>query len=209
MTEPVVKPIVAILVALLLQVPPVLPSARTVVDPEQTVTAPDIADGTGFIVTVIPLAHPNNDVYVIVSAPAAMPETVPEPSNTVATPVLLLLHVPPVVPSLSETDEPAHTTVAPAIADGSGSTEMIFETVHPIPIEYVMVDGPDITPDMTPDAEPAVATAVALLLHVPPVAASVNVMVDPIHTADSPRIDGGNDVTVTTVVTAQPVAGSV
>ena len=49
------------------------------------------------------------------------------------------------------------------------------------------------------------AMPVALLLHVPPVIASLNAVVRPEHMLRVPRIAVGNGLTVTIVVITQPV----
>ena len=51
-----------------------------------------------------------------------MPEMLPLPVTAVATVVLLLLHVPPVVASPKDIDEPAQTTAGPLIDGGIGLT---------------------------------------------------------------------------------------
>ena len=57
--------------------------------------------------------------------PDTIPPTMPEPAPTVATPVLLLLQVPPVKPgALRLIVAPAHTAVGPMI-DGTGLSVMI------------------------------------------------------------------------------------
>ena len=60
----------------------------------------------------------------MLTEPEATPVTMPDVEATVAIAVLLLLHVPPVVPSLSATVDPTHTLVVPAIADGGVFTVM-------------------------------------------------------------------------------------
>ena len=64
----------------------------------------------------------------MVSAPAVTPVTTPP--ETVAL-ILLLLHVPPVTPSVKVIAEPAHTLDAPVIlpAFGVGFTVMVLVTV--------------------------------------------------------------------------------
>ena len=58
-------------------------------------------------------------VYDITAVPAEIPLTTPLDGPTIATPVLLLLHVPPDDPSVSVIFDPAHTiAVAPPIAVG-------------------------------------------------------------------------------------------
>jgi len=53
----------------------------------------------------------------------------------VATPGVLLPHVPPGVASLRVIVDPMHTAVAPAMPDGSALTVMGLVTVHPAPNE--------------------------------------------------------------------------
>ena len=65
---------------------------------------------------------------------------------------------------------------------------------------------PDNTPVIIPVEEPAVAIPVLPLVHVPPLVASLKVVVKPAQTAAVPVIDDGNGLTVTTTVAIQPVA---
>jgi len=67
------------------------------------------------------------------------------------------------------------------------------------------MDVPPVPVPVTVPVPVIVALAVALLLHVPPVVASVSTDVVPGHNVVVPVIDGGNAVTVTVVVTGQPV----
>jgi len=67
-----------------------------------------------------------------------------------------------------------------------------------------MTDVPADTPVTTPPAV-IVATAGVALLHVPPPVASLNVVVDPSHTFNVPVIAAGIGLTVTVLVTKQPV----
>lgn len=64
-------------------------------------------------------------------------------------------------------------------------------------------------PVTTPDEVPMVAMVVILLLHVPPLAASLRVVVLPWHTLVIPVIAGGGGVTVTVPVIEHPVTGAV
>ncbi len=57
-TTPVVKPTLAMVVLLLLQVPPGVALESPPVPPTQTELAPIIADGSGFTVTIAVLVHP-------------------------------------------------------------------------------------------------------------------------------------------------------
>ena len=60
-------------------------------------------------------------------------------------------------------------------------------------------------PVTIPVDEPTVAIPVALLLHVPPVVASVKAVVSPEHTFIVPVIDAGNGFMVTIAVVIQLV----
>lgn len=70
----------------------------------------------------------------MVAVPAATPVTIPVPDPTVAITVLLLLHAPPVVASLSVVVWLTHAVVAPVIADGSAFTVTGFVDIHPLPV---------------------------------------------------------------------------
>lgn len=56
-------------------------------------------------------------------------------------------------------------------------------------------------PDTMPEAAPTLPTDGLLLLHVPPLTASVNVIVVPIQSAIVPMIADGDAFTVSVVVT--------
>ena len=64
---------------------------------------------------------------------------------------------------------------------------------------------PDTRPLTMPVERPIVAVVVALLVHVPPVVTSPNVMVVPAHRLELPVIAAGEAVTVIGFVTVQPV----
>lgn len=61
------------------------------------------------------------------------------------------------------------------------------------------------TPDAIPDVVPIVAMPVAPELQMPPYVALVKLVVEPIHTTGVPVIFDGNELTVTVLITAQPV----
>ena len=84
----------------------------------------------------------------------------------------------------------------------------VVEVVHPVGKVYVMVAVASLTPVTTPDDAPTVAMVLSLLLQVPPVAASSNVIVPPTHTVVRPVIAGGNGLIVTTVLAVQPEAAN-
>ena len=58
---------------------------------------------------------------------------------------------------------------------------------------------------MTPP-EVIVATPVLLLLHEPPVVASLSVIVDPTHTVEGPDMEGAVEETVIVLVAMHPLA---
>ena len=82
--------------------------------------------------------------------------------------MLLLLHAPPPVASLSEVVSPTQKLVVPAIAAGALITDIETLEEHPAPSEYVTVDEPGIAPYTTPAFGSTVAAVVLLLVHVPP-----------------------------------------
>ena len=57
-SKPVVSPIDAMPVLLLLHVPPVVPSINVVVVPAQILSTPEIDDGMGLTVTIVVARHP-------------------------------------------------------------------------------------------------------------------------------------------------------
>ena len=140
----------------------------------------------------------------MVAVPAATPVTSPaEP--TVAIAGVEDDHVPPVVASLSVTDEPApvHRVVTPVIAPGNGFTVTTAVLTQPDTL-YEILTAPAATPVTSP-AVPTVATAVLLLLHVPPVTVELKVVTDPGQTVAVPVSAGGKALTVTVAVVKQPV----
>jgi hypothetical protein len=106
---------------------------KLVVDPTQTVSDPPIASGKGLTVTVVVVIQPVVRVYVIVAVPGVMPVTTLLTEPIVATAVLPLVHVPPVVALASVVVSPTHTAVPPVIAAGSGLIVTIFEIMQPVP----------------------------------------------------------------------------
>ena len=131
LTTPVPEPTVASDVLLLLHVPPVVASLKVVVEPIHTLATPVIDAGFGLTVTPNTAVQPAGSVYVMVAVPADTPVTIPVPAPTEAIEVLLLLHVPPLVASLSEVVSPTQTLLTPVIADGVGLTVSIIVVVQP------------------------------------------------------------------------------
>jgi len=62
---------------------------------------------------------------------AKIPLTLPNKGSTEATPVLPLLHVPPLVTSAKVIVEPTHTAENPDIAPGNALTVIVVETEQP------------------------------------------------------------------------------
>jgi hypothetical protein len=132
--EPVATPVttpVALTVAtaglLLLQVPPTAGSVSVDIAPVQTeidegLITPDAGEALMVIAVVeVAVPQPVVDVYVIVAEPALTPVTTPE-ASTVATAVLLLLHVPPEAVLDNVEVVPEQKVVVPEIEPASGAT---------------------------------------------------------------------------------------
>jgi hypothetical protein len=137
--------------------------------------------------------------------PVVAPVTVPEERPTEATDVLPLLHVPPVVVFPNDTVKPAHTVSVPDISDGNGFTVMVVIMIQPVGKAYVTEAVFAATPVTTPVPGITVATVVLPLAQVPPLVASFNADVRPTQMLAVPPMFGGNGLTVTIVLTWQPV----
>jgi hypothetical protein len=162
-----------------------------VVDPKQTVCAPEIviADGAAEIVTLVVAvasAQPPVPVtvYVIVAVPPATPLTKPD-ELTIATAVLLEVQAPPLTVELSCVEVLEQAVVVPEIVPAEGTAEIVTVLVAvasehpPVPVTvYVIVAVPAATPVTTPD-ELTVAIAVFDDVHVPPETVEVNVVLEP------------------------------
>jgi len=84
--------------------------------------------GNGLTVTIVVAVQPVDNEYVINEVPPSTPVTTPEPF-IVATPVLLLVHVPPPA-SLNAVVMPTHTLAVPPIGDGSALTDIVAVATH-------------------------------------------------------------------------------
>jgi hypothetical protein len=113
---------VATAALLLLQAPPEIELLRLAVEPAHKIAEPLIADGAVLTVIVFVTIQLVPVEYVIVALPALTPLTMPLTTSTVATDVLLLLHVPPVDVLVSAIVEPAQTVLLPPIAAGAAFT---------------------------------------------------------------------------------------
>ena len=135
--------------------------------------------------------------------PALAPVTIPV-LPTVAIDGLLLLHVPPAGEDDRAVVVPAQIPAEPLIIDGELLTVSTDTVLQPEPSVYVTLVVPMVTPVAIPVLEPIVAIVEEVVLHVPPVTLLPNAVVKPAHTESEPVIEGSVDVTVTTVVAAQP-----
>lgn len=144
----------------------------------------------------------------MVAVPADTPLTNPEPL-IVATDVLVLLHTPPDVTSLKGVVDSSHTVATPEIEPDTGSgftvtTVAVADTPQPFVTVYDIVAVPTDAPLTKPELL-TVTIDVAVLLHTPPMAASLKRAVDETQTIAVPVIepDTGSGFTVTTVVVTE------
>ena len=136
--------------------------------------------------------------------PTNAPVTMPEELPAVATAVLLLLHVPPATVLCKAVVPPAHTVSEPVIG-ATGFTVMVVVIEQPPGDVYLITEVPGNIPVTTPEDDPIVAIVVEPLVQVPPVTASVRVIVLPWQTDDGPVMPGSSGRTVTVIVELQPV----
>ena len=118
LTTPV-APIVAIVVVMLLQVPPATEAVSGVVLPTQTLSVPEMT-GMPLTTTEAEAEQPEAVLKDMVTVPAATPVTMPVVAPTVAVAVLLLLQVPAPAASASVVVAPTQSDVVPvtgAMAD--------------------------------------------------------------------------------------------
>ena len=129
-TIPLVEPTVALAFELL-QVPPLVASARVVVRPAQTLVVPVIAAGNGLTSILVVDIQPVLSMYVIVDVPAVTPVTIPDVEPIIAL-AFELLQVPPLVASARVVVRPAQTLVVPVIAAGNGLTSILVVEIQPV-----------------------------------------------------------------------------
>ena len=200
---PVTVPFTTVALVLpLVHVPPVVASVRLTVLPTQMLAVNgEIATGAVFTVIVFVVIQPELFVNVMFAVPAVLPVTMPVRLPIDATDGEPLLQVP--VPSVSVVVVPAQrvTGVDGVIAAGKALT-VTFAVVLHVPMLYVIVAVPALAPVTVPPVTPA---DVELLVHVPPLVASVSTVVDPWQmTAVKGVIATGALFTVTGFVTKQP-----
>jgi len=125
-TTPLKEPIIATEVLLLVHVPPDTEDVSVALVPRHNVVLPLMLPPVELTVTTARVEHPQlATVYVIVAVPPDTPLTTPDEEPTVATDVLLLLHVPPPLALLSAVVAPGHTVSVPVIAAGVDFTVII------------------------------------------------------------------------------------
>jgi hypothetical protein len=200
-TMPVDASMVATVRSPLLHTPPVVVLLSVSGLPAHALIVPVIADGVAFTVTTAVVAQPA--IYVMVVVPDVTPVTRPVES-TVALPLLLLLHVPPVVALLKDVVAPIHTLIVPDIADGAVLIVTTLVIIQPVASVYVISEVPADIPVTTPVEEPTVATVGLLLLHVPPDVVFVRLVVAPTQATTVPPIAAGNGLTVSVAVRLHP-----
>lgn len=140
---------------------------------------------------------------MIVTEPPATPCTTP-PDVIVATDVLLLLHTPPLILSLSSIVLPEHAADAvPVMGAGCVYTVTACVARQTPPVAYTIYMLPCATGYTVPVAL-TVATELLVLLHTPPGVGSVSEIVEPVHTIEGPEIPAGGTCTLTVAVAEQP-----
>ena len=180
-----------------------------------------IVGGLLTVIDFVALAVPQLlvTVYLMVAVPGATPVTTPVPEFTVATAVLLLLQLPPLVPLLvNVVVDPTQTVAAPLTvpAFGSGFTVSALVAVvehPPLVTVYLTVTVPAVKPVTTRVDVFILAEPVPFNIdQVPPAVASVKAgVVAPTHTVAAPppiAATVGKAFTVSdlvTVVVPQPV----
>ena len=184
-----------------IQVPPVVVSESDVVLPVQTISVPAIgAGGTGRGLTVTTAYTEEVPqvlliTYLMVSVPPESPVTIPV-GLTTAIDVETLLHVPPPTVSVRCVALPAQTVSVPVIGAGVAGAELTvtanaaLEDPQVLETVYLTVSIPDEAPVTIPP-EVTVATDVDVVLHTPPLVASVIVAVEPVHMKVRPEMAAG------------------
>ena len=98
------------------QVPPPV-SVRLTEELIQTWLGPPMPEGDEITLNTIEAVQPEGSVYEMVVVPVVSALMMPEDEPMVATAVLLLLHVPPVVASASVAVAPTQADVGPVIGE--------------------------------------------------------------------------------------------
>lgn len=114
-----------------LQVPPDVALLNVVVLPTQTDVVPVIVAGSALVVKMIVVRQPVGSVYDMLLVPAETAVSAPVTDAMVATLVVALLHVPPVVVLASVVVLPAQATSVPVIASGNGLMLTVVVRMQP------------------------------------------------------------------------------
>lgn len=114
-----------------LQVPPVVALLNVAVLPTQTDVVPVIVAGSALVVKMIVVRQPVGSVYDMLLVPAETAVSAPVTDAMVATLVVALLHVPPVVVLASVVVLPAQATSVPVIASGNGLMLTVVVRMQP------------------------------------------------------------------------------
>ena len=133
--------------------------------------------------------------------PADTPETTPA-EETVATALLLLVHVPPNGVADNAEVAPEHNDSEPVIDAGAPVTVTTALVVQPAAL-YIIVAVPGATANTIPVAEPTLATARLPDAQVPPEMPVIKVEVPDSHSERSPETEHP-EATETTVAALQP-----
>ena len=185
-------------------------SDKDIVAPTQTDDGPDMMAGKGLTVTdlvAVAIPQPLLTVYDIVTVPTAIPATAPE-AFTVAILISSLFHVPPVTASLRGTDPATHTILAPVMipASDNGLTVTTTEAAAAPQLLVTVYETTEVPADKPVTVPPASTLAIELdtLLHAPPGAVSLRVVVASMHTDAVPVIVPalGRGFIVTVIVAA-------
>lgn len=201
-TEPLVALTLAILLALVVQVPPLVPVEVYVAEaPTHSGDVPETvpAFGSGLTVTnLVATSVPQLVVaeYDIVADPADNAVTSPVVELTEATAKALLLQAPPASPvevyvAVAPTHNGDVPDIVPAFGEGVTFTGMVAKTVpHVLVWVYVIVAEPEATPLTEPLVELTLAILLALVVQVPPVDP------DEVYVAEAPTQSGDVPVSV-------------
>ena len=127
-----VTPIVATVVSLLLHVPPPA-SLKVAVEPTQILVGQAINPGNAFTVTLCLATQPGLMEKVIVAVPVLIPVSNPDDKPILATPTLLLLHVPPPDGSFNNVVAPKQILNTPDMGRGGLTTFTNWVALHPEP----------------------------------------------------------------------------
>jgi len=127
---------VAMPVAMLLQLPLPETSVKVAEVPIHTGEFPIMVAGNAFTETIVTAVHPVEvRVKVIMAVPEATPVTIPVEEPIAATPVALLFQVPLPDGSVKVEVDAWHKVVAPVMANGKEFTVTVVVLAHPVVVK--------------------------------------------------------------------------